>query len=69
MAGWRPKIPKLEREVELADGTILFGFGDEFNEAKIVILRFVFLFGLTYWIPIPANQLQLSYQIRVRSGR
>jgi hypothetical protein len=33
MAGWRPRIPKLEREVESGDGTILFGF----VEAKVVI--------------------------------
>ena len=58
MAGWRPRIPKLEREVELGDGTILFGFDDGFNEAKIFILGFVFLFGLASWNPIPANQLQ-----------
>jgi hypothetical protein len=36
MAGWRPRIPKFEREVESGDGAILFGF-DGFNEAKIII--------------------------------
>jgi hypothetical protein len=33
MAGWRPRIPKLEREAESGDGAIVFGF----DEAKAVV--------------------------------